>query len=119
MTEAFDAAAAIIRSPFFFAADLGADGRAVAVDGGRELIEAGLHREAVFWIVATWCRCLAVLEADGPPERTARFEPPFRAMLADLGIASETDIGVRRQETIAALDWVVPLARSLVAKPLG
>ena len=30
--------------------------RPIAIDGSRELIEAGAHREAVFWIVATFAR---------------------------------------------------------------
>ena len=109
----FEAAASVIRSPFFFAADISADGRAVAIDGSRELIDAGLHREAVFWIVATWCRCLAVLEADGTPEQRAVFEPRFRALLADLGIASEDDLARRREATVSALEWVEPLAREI------
>jgi len=116
LTEAFDAAAAIIRTPFFFAADISADGRAVAVNGSAELIETGRHREAVFWIVATWCRCLAVFESDAP-ELTGRFMPAFEVLLADLGIETDDDINRRRAETVAALDWILPLARSLVVGP--
>ena len=109
----FDIAAGVIRSPFFFAADISADGRAVAIDGSRELFDAGSHREAVFWIVATWCRCLAVLEADGAGEQRDAFEPGFRALLADLGIASEDDLARRREATASALEWVEPLAREI------
>ncbi|HEX8863467.1 MAG TPA: hypothetical protein VGC06_31085, partial [Actinomycetes bacterium] len=58
MTAAFDATAAIARTPFPFAADITAAARPVAVDGSRELIARGDHREAVFWIVATYARCL-------------------------------------------------------------
>jgi hypothetical protein len=106
MTEAFDAAAALIRSPFFFAADISADGRVVAVDGAHELIARGLHREAVFWIVATWCRCLAVFEADGMAVDTARAMPAFRAMLADLGMHSDGDLVTKQAATVNALEWL-------------
>jgi hypothetical protein len=119
MTEAFDEAAAVIRSPFFFAADISAAGRAVAVEGSRDLIDVGLHREAVFWIVATWCRCLEVFEVDGSPDLVARFTPAFEAMLGDLGIESDHDLLMRRAETVAALEWVKALASELAPKPLG
>ncbi len=110
---AYDLATRAIRSPFFFAADISAEGRAVAIDGSRELIEAGLHREAVFWIVATWCRCVMVFDADGTEDQRASIEPGFRSLLADLGVGSIEAIRRRQTETVAALDWVTPLAREI------
>lgn len=91
MTEAFDAAKQVIRSPFFFAADISDVSRPVAIDGSRELIEAGDHREAIFWIVATYCRCLKVLTTDGAPGARLPFEDEFQAMLRDLGVAGYDD----------------------------
>ena len=58
LEAAFDAAQAALSAPYPFAADLAADARPVAIDGSLELIAAGLQREAVFWIVATYSRCL-------------------------------------------------------------
>lgn len=113
LEEAFDLAAEVIRSPFFFAADISSDGKSVAIDGSRELIESGFHRESVFWIAATWCRCVDVLTVDGTSEQRALAEPGFRALLADLGVASIEEIEQRKSETGAALDWVVPLARGI------
>ncbi|HEV2067551.1 MAG TPA: hypothetical protein VGR08_12015, partial [Thermomicrobiales bacterium] len=53
LAEAFDAAAAVVTTPFFFAPDISDIARPIAIDGSRELIEHGSHREAVFWMVAT------------------------------------------------------------------
>jgi hypothetical protein len=57
----FDTAKAVIKTPFSFASDISDAAGPIAIDGSRELIERGLHREAVFWIVVTYSRCQKVL----------------------------------------------------------
>ena len=101
LAAAFDAAATALRTPIFFAANLTPAARPVAIDGSRELIARGDHREAIFWIVATYSRCLQVLHRDAPAELHARHTPGFRRLLADLGIASRADLQ-RRGEAVAA-----------------
>ncbi|MGH2548036.1 MAG: hypothetical protein ACRDHN_01500, partial [Thermomicrobiales bacterium] len=91
MIEAFDAAKRVIQTPFFFAADISDVSRSVAVDGSRELIATGDHREAIFWIVATYCRCRKVLTTDGAPGAHLPFDAGFLAMLGDLGVAGYAD----------------------------
>jgi hypothetical protein len=82
----FDTAKTIAaESSLFFSADISDDGRAIAIDGSRELIERGDHREAVFWIVATYCRCMMILRTTHPK---TEFEEDFRGVLATLGIES-------------------------------
>jgi hypothetical protein len=85
MTAVFDDAAAVARTPFPFASDISAAARPIAVDGGRDLIAGGHHREAVFWTVATYACCLTILAGDAPAATRARHEPGFAALLADLG----------------------------------
>jgi hypothetical protein len=114
MTEAFDVAKTVICSPFFFAADISDLARPVAVDGSQALIDQGLHRKAVFWIVATYSRCMAVFERDGTPEFYARFEPGYRRLLADLGIESLDDLQRRRAEVVQALPWIGDVAREIM-----
>ncbi|MEV7010348.1 hypothetical protein [Streptosporangium sp. NPDC051022] len=76
MTEAFDATVPLARTPFPFASDITVTARPVAVDGGRDLIAKGLHRESIFWIAATYARCLKILAtapfAAGPGDRRHR-----------------------------------------------
>jgi hypothetical protein len=99
LEQTFDAAAAVAQTPFFFSTDITSTARSVAIDGSRELIQAGNHREAVFWIVATFARCHKILAADAPPELLDAHRPAFNAIINDLGITS-TDTLLRRAEDV-------------------
>ena len=92
MTETFDAAKQVVRTPVFFASDISDVARPIAIGGTREMIVRGYHREAMFWIAATQTRCQKILAADAPPEVQYRFEPGYQAMLTDLGIAGCDDL---------------------------
>ena len=114
VAEAFDLASAVVRTPVFYATDISLAARPIAIDGGRELIDRGDHREAVFWIVATACRCQMILAADAPAE-AARFAPAFRGLLADLGVTSVADLQRRRAETVALVPAVWSVAEAIMA----
>lgn len=109
LARTFDAAAAIAKTPFFFSSDITPEARPIAIDGSRELILNGSHREAVFWMVATFARCHNILEVDGTPEFQEEYVPAFDAILADLGITSTDDLLQRAEETLRFLPklWVV------------
>lgn len=108
LTEVFDAAKEVIKTPIFFASDISDASRPIAIDGSRDLIERGLHREAVFWIVATYARCMHIFHVDAP-ELEKKFEAGFRDLVGDLGIRSFEDICARRDEIEAYMPrlWVV------------
>ena len=114
LTAAFDAASAVVRTPFFFATDISHVARPIAIDGSRELIGRGLHREAVFWIVATASRCQKIFRHDAP-HLAPRFADGYRALLADLGIASFADLQRRAQEVEASLPAVWQVAEAIMA----
>jgi hypothetical protein len=80
LARTFDAAAAVAKTPFFFSTDITALARPIAVDASQRLIDAGDHREAVFWIVATFARCHKILAADAPPHLQHALAPAFQAM---------------------------------------
>ena len=93
--------AAATRGPLPFAADLTPAGRPVAIDGSRDLVAGGNHREAVFWIVATAARCQAVLNAHDPALAAER-DQAFRALVADLtGLRTPADVLTRRDALLA------------------
>ena len=116
LTTAFDAASAVIRSPFVFAADISDAGRPVAIGGTAGMIAAGFHREAMFWLTATFSRCLQVLHQDAPPGLDlAPFDGAFRALLADLGIAGFADMERRHAATLAALPAIWAVAEAIMA----
>jgi hypothetical protein len=105
MTQVFDAAAAVARTPFFFTSDITPRARPIAVDGSRDLIDQDRHREAVFWIVATYARCARILASDAPTATRARFDPGFGELLGDLGITS-----------MAALRWRAQAVRDFLPR---
>ncbi|HEX2514069.1 MAG TPA: hypothetical protein VH257_05135 [Chloroflexota bacterium] len=102
---AFDAAKTRIRTPYRFAADISDAARSVAIDGSQELIDRGLHREAVFWIVATFSRCRHIFAADAP-ELLARTADGYHALLADLDLDSYP---ARRRRGAAILAYLPTL----------
>ena len=115
LAEVFDATAAIIKSPFVFAADLSAAARPVAIDGSRELIARGDQREAIFWMVATYSRCAHVLDRDAPAALRDRFAPGYRRLLGDLGIESFADLAQRSAALPAFLPRLWAVAEAIMA----
>lgn len=104
LAGAFDEAAAVARTPFFFCSDVTAEARPISIDGSQELIDSGDHREAVFWIVATFARCLQILAADAPQYTYERADALFRDAVGHLlGLGTPTDLLARRDEVLAGL----------------
>jgi len=105
--------AAAAGRPLPFAADVTPAGRPVAIDGSRDLVAGGNHREAVFWIVATAARCQAVLNAHDPALAAER-DRAFRALVADLTcLRTPVDVLTRRDALLADLAPPPPAGRSL------
>jgi hypothetical protein len=115
LAEVFDVAGAVMQSPFPFAADLSAAARPIAIDGSRALIARGAHREAVFWMVATYSRCRLVLDRDAPPALRDRFAPGYARLLGDLGIATFADLDHRCAALPAFLPQVWAVAEAIMA----
>lgn len=115
LADAFDAAKAVIKTPFPFASDLSEVARPIAIDGSRDLIERGLHREAVFWIVVTYSRIQNVLHHDALPEMQHRFHSGYRALLRDLGITSFADLQRRCEQVSNLLPHVCETAEAILA----
>jgi hypothetical protein len=111
----FDAAAAVARTPFFFSSDITPAARPMAIDAGRELIRTGRHREAVFWMVATFARCHKLLAADAPATGRA-LAPAFDRVLADLGVASTGDLLARAGSVRAFLPELWSTAEAILAR---
>ncbi len=114
LTTLFDLTSPLIRSSFFFASDLGVDARPIAIDGSRRLIEAGYHREAIFWIVATAARCQQVLHQDAPAAY-ARERSHFQQLLAPLNIQAPHDLLDRSRQLIAFLPELWQMAERIMA----
>jgi hypothetical protein len=115
LVDVFDATKAIIETPIFFASDISDIGRSIAIDGSRKLIEQGDHREALFWIVATYSRCQKVLSSDAPVEMQDQFSLGYRRLLADLGITSDADLHQRGEEVKDFLPQIWEVAEAIMS----
>ena len=91
LTGIYDLACTFRRTPYQFGADISKMARPVVIGGSQELIQTGFHREAMFWIIATHCRCQQVFYQDASPELRQQANAVFRQILSDLHIADYKD----------------------------
>jgi hypothetical protein len=115
LEQTFDAAVSIAKTPFFFSSDISAEARTIVIDGSRELIQSGFHREAVFWMVATFARCHKIFEVDGSDGIQFKHRPAFDAMTADLGISSTDDLNRRAEDVLEFLPKLWEIAESIIS----
>lgn len=115
LSAVFDVATEVVTTPFPFASDISEIARPLAIDGSRELIERGYHREAIFWVVATYSRCQKVLYHDGPVGMQERFSPGYRRLLGDLGIVSFADLQQRSEQVKGLLPRVWEVTEAIIA----
>lgn len=115
VAQAFDRAKCLPKGAFPFAADISDAARPVAIDGSRELIEQGFHREAVFWMVATYSRCQWIVHFNGPNEIGDRHCQGFLSMLSDLGISGTADLEARCRHVLAFLPRVIEMGDAVMA----
>ncbi|GIG64349.1 hypothetical protein [Phytomonospora endophytica] len=109
----FDAAASVSRTPFPFSSDISAAARPIAIDASRELVARGDHREAVFWIAATFARCHQILAADAPEHHLRRL-PAFEALAEDLGVPDGPALAARIARTQAYLPEVAEMSEKII-----
>lgn len=117
MTEAFDATKQVVRTAVFFASDISEIARPIAIDGTRDMINRGYHREAMFWIAATQTRCQTILAADAPQELHDRLTPGHRAMLSDLGIVEYDNLSQRSEAVRSYLSSLWTTAETIREVP--
>jgi hypothetical protein len=115
LVDVFDVAKRMIKTPFFFASDISDIARPIVIDGSKELIEGGYHREAVFWIAATYSRCQKILYHDAPVEVQNRFTPGYLQLLGDLGIASPFDLQQRGEQIKKLLPQLWSIAEVIIS----
>jgi hypothetical protein len=114
LETAFLDAAGVIRSPFFFAADISKTGYPVAITGTRDMIARGDHREAMFWLTATAVRCQQVFLQDAP-HLVSRHASSFMALLHDMGVGEREALIARREAMLSQLPHRWSVAREIIA----
>ncbi len=91
-TEVFDVSMGLYKTPFMGSSMITDFARPLAIEGSKELIQEGYHREAVFWIAVTHTRCQQVIENDGSAETRAMLTPRYYDLLGKLGVKSTSDL---------------------------
>ncbi len=86
-----------------FRSDISPDNRALSVDWCRAMLETAHPEDCVFWLGATWTRCLTILDMDESPSYPEHLEA-LKVFLASLGICSTADFTAR----LAALEAFLP-----------
>jgi hypothetical protein len=119
LASAFDVAKAVIKTPFPFASDISDIARPIAIDGSRELIEHGFHREAIFWMVATYSRCQNIFSQDAPEETRERLGKGYQRLLGDIGITSFADLQPRSEQVKSLLPHVWEVTETILAANPG
>ena len=116
LAEIFDLAKEVPDPPFFFASDISDAARHIAIDGSRELIAAGLHREAVFWMLATLCRCHKILAYGGTAAELDRADQSLWDFLHVLGIHTTAGIAAAQAKVKAILPQVWEVAEVIIER---
>ena len=116
LSDVFDAACLIDKSGYRFADDISASARSTAIDGSRELIDQGHHRDAVFWIVATYSRCMAVFDQYGATGDLEKFRTPFDDLLKELGIETFEKRLERRNMARQRIPYIWDSAQAMIAE---
>jgi hypothetical protein len=114
VTRMFDAAAPVRADSYRFASDVSDVSRPISIDGSRDMMERGYHREAVFWLVVTGSRALQKLAQGADHEAVSRYEPDFARLLSDLGIDNCDDFLKRRTLALDLLPEVWGAARQIM-----
>lgn len=112
----YDATSRITSSTSRFISDVSADARSISIDGTADFIDRGHHREAMFWIVATFARCLNVIQASDDQTVFPGVDRAFRKLMGDLGVTSVADIRARATAVIAALPQIRAVANRIVER---
>jgi hypothetical protein len=111
---AFDKAVEVTRTPFQFQFKLHPHVKPYFIEGSREMIEEGYHREAVLWIAAGTLISTYAIQLDAPEND----KPPFLAaayrLLSDLGLTTPEEIESRVQQAKALTDRVYKVADFIV-----
>jgi hypothetical protein len=113
-TVAFDRAVAVKRRPSFWGFKLRPHIRPYAIDGAREMIDEGLHREAMYWIEAFFVIALAAIQSDAPEEEKPHFQATFGRLLSDLGLTTPDDWASRLRQAGSLADEVFKVADDIV-----
>lgn len=102
--QAFDRAVEVMATPFYASWNIAPGTRPYLVDGSYEMIDAGKHREAMFWISMLHCIANLAIQNDAPDADKGKYREGMDRLRAALGFptAAEWSARMALAETVSA-----------------
>ncbi|GAB2544686.1 hypothetical protein [Gracilibacillus alcaliphilus] len=114
LSDTFDLAAAYAQTPIFFLSDISLSAKSISIEGCQTLIDKNKHRESIFWIIATYCRCHIILATDAPEIHADRL-PYFKKTLALIGMYTSEDLFRKAESTKSNLPYFWEKTEQLIS----
>lgn len=91
LRAAFDYAIARRQTRFPYDSAVTEPARRATIDGTKELIEGGNHREAMLPLLWDRAMCQIAIDYDAPPAEQARYDRQYEQLLQSLGLTTPDD----------------------------
>jgi hypothetical protein len=114
--QAFDRAVAVHRSPSPFDFKLHAHIRPIFVEGAWELVDEGLHREAMLWLSSAYYIANAAIQNDGDEAEKLRYRAEFARLFDALASDGAVEWQVRALQARRIADEIFALADQIAAR---
>lgn len=114
--EAFDRSVEVVTTPFYTSWNLDAGVRRYLVDGAYEMIDAGNHREAMFWISMMHSVAHTAIQNDAPESDKSHYRLGMQELRSSLGIATAPAWGSRIEHAKGVSDRVFRFADEKIAR---
>jgi hypothetical protein len=114
--RAFDKAVEVITTPFYTSWNLDAGTRRYLIDGAYEMIDAGSHREAMFWISMMRSVSHAAIQNDAPEADKGPDRAGMERLRTAIGIPTDAEWKLRVELAKAISDKVFRFADEQIAQ---
>jgi hypothetical protein len=113
---AFDRAVEVTRTPIPYRYKLHPHVKPYFIDGAKEMIDEGYHREAVLWITAALGISSTAIQIDGLEDEKPAFQLKVNQLLSDLGLITSQDVASRFQRAKALTDRIFKVADTIASQ---
>lgn len=113
LTNTFDRAVEIVQSGSM-GDYINPIARPIVINGARELINGGFHREAMIWISSMRTICQQTILQDAPANEQKKYAEQYEKLLAELGFRSDVDFQMRAEDGKQLLEDVMQVAAQIV-----
>lgn len=90
--------------------------RPYVVEGAKEIIDEGHHREAMFWIAPGVVLSNTAIQLDAPEAEKPQFEAKVIHLLFDMGLSTSRDVESRLQRAKELTENILNVADDIVSR---